>query len=361
MHSELSHDSRGKIPDIIAAAKATGTKVIGFTEHPSKTKDVIAENVKGWRDGVYFLAGTEANNQLFWPGRDGQPDVRFVAHPEEVPTFDRSQYDGMEIYNTHADALDEPLKALFGAMLLNLPAVQAHPVAAFESFLDYPAANLARFDRLTRELPLSGIAANDSHQNVGVELKLAPDGSVHACDTAGKEIWHTQGAAAALLRSAFSKGSDAPAQARTLVKMQFDPYEISMRHVGTFLQINEVNEKTVRHALRTGRVILAFENLMPLESAGFWVESDGKAVGTVGDQVRPVPALRLRCVLPLDADIRIVRNGETYYEGHAREYTSAALPVGVYRLEAFLTLAGERWPWVLTNPIYVTDKPKQGA
>ena len=64
MHSELSHDSKGKLSEIIAAAKVTGTRIIGFTEHPSPTRDVVQNNVKGSRDGVYFLAGTESNNTL---------------------------------------------------------------------------------------------------------------------------------------------------------------------------------------------------------------------------------------------------------------------------------------------------------
>jgi hypothetical protein len=360
MHSELSHDSRGKLPEIIAAAKATRTKIVGFTEHPSKTEDVVAANVKGWRDDVYFLAGTESNNELYWPGREGQPDLRFVAHPEEVAEFDRQRYDGMEIYNTHSDALDEPLKTLFGAMILNLVAVRDHPEAAFASFLDYPAGFLARFDRLTREGPFAGIAANDSHQNVSVELIASPDGSVRALDGGGEEIWRGEGAAATLLRLAFGhRGSPTSAPA-SLAKMQIDPYEISMRHVGTYLQIQEITEKSVRQAMCTGRAVLAFEILAPLPAIGFWIEHAGRPHGPVGDRVRWRADLTLRCRLPLDADIRIVRDGETFYEGHGDQHAAAKLPGGVYRLEAFVNLAGQRWPWVITNPIYVRDDSAQG-
>src|SRR4029453_3809817 len=34
LHSSLSHDSRGTIDEIVAAAKAVGTQVVMFTEHP---------------------------------------------------------------------------------------------------------------------------------------------------------------------------------------------------------------------------------------------------------------------------------------------------------------------------------------
>lgn len=130
-------------------------------------------------------------------------------------------------------------------------------------------------------------------------------------------------------------------------------YEASMRHVGTFLQISKITERTVRHALRTGRVILGFEIVAPLPSCGFWVERDGKPVGTVGDQVAWQPGLSLRCALPTKADIRIICNGKPVHQASVDACVVPISAPGVYRLEAFVTLAGERWPWVISNPIYV--------
>ncbi len=86
-------------------------------------------------------------------------------------------------------------------------------------------------------------------------------------------------------------------------------YEISMRHVGTYLQIEQVTEASVRAALRRGRAIIAFEIVAPLPAVGFWMERAGKAVGTVGDEVRWESGLVLRCALPMDAQVRIVRDG----------------------------------------------------
>src|SRR5438552_572602 len=36
VHSALSHDSRGTIEEIVAAARAAGTHVLMFTEHPAE-------------------------------------------------------------------------------------------------------------------------------------------------------------------------------------------------------------------------------------------------------------------------------------------------------------------------------------
>src|SRR6516165_1776991 len=39
VHSKWSHDSRGAIEEIVAAAKAVGTSVLMFTEHPADSYD----------------------------------------------------------------------------------------------------------------------------------------------------------------------------------------------------------------------------------------------------------------------------------------------------------------------------------
>jgi len=357
-HSRLSHDSVGTIEEIVRAAKATGTRIIGFTEHPSRSVDVIAENIKGWHDGVYFLAGTESHNQLFWPGREGEDDLRFVCHPEEVPTFDRTLYDGMEIYNTHSDLKEEPTSGLITAMLLNLAAVQKHPEAAFCSFFDPPKNFLARFDRLTASGPFAGIAANDSHQNQRLKLEAWPDGTVVAYDMTDEPVWKANGIQARLVMVALGQNT-LPAVKKVLADIQLDPYEISMRHVGTFLQLqdNQINEHSVRAALRGGRAILGFELIAPLPAAGFWVAKAGAPLGTVGDTVRWQEGLALHTRLPLAAEIRIVRNGKTFRAATTDTLDIKSLPPGVYRLEAYQRLASQRYPWVLSNPIYVNGKP----
>jgi hypothetical protein len=258
----------------------------------------------------------------------------------------------MEIYNTHSDVLDEPMKKLLAAFLLNIPAARNHLDAAFESFLDYPASFMARYDQVTVEAPFGGLAANDSHKNIAFKLVAMPDGAVEVYDYSSEKVKTLEGMAANVLRAVFGPKGQITSPT-VMIELQLDPYERSMRHVGTFLQIGEINEHTVRQALRTGRIILGFEIIAPLPSVGFWVEKDGKPAGTVGDQIAFQPGLTLRCALPAEADMRIIQNGKPIHEVKA---DACALPIpaaGVYRMEAFVTLAGERWPWVISNPIYI--------
>src|SRR6516225_10470693 len=67
VHSLLSHDSRGKIEEIVAAAKATGTRVLMFTEHPSERYDYFKEGHRGLKDGVLLIPGAETKGFLVYP------------------------------------------------------------------------------------------------------------------------------------------------------------------------------------------------------------------------------------------------------------------------------------------------------
>jgi hypothetical protein len=69
VHSGLSHDSRGKIEDIVAAARAVGTRVLMFTEHPSERHDYFTDGHQGTRDGVLLIPGAETNGFLAFPTR----------------------------------------------------------------------------------------------------------------------------------------------------------------------------------------------------------------------------------------------------------------------------------------------------
>ena len=59
VHSAFSHDSRGQIDDIVAAAKRVGTQVIMFTEHPADHYDFYSDGHQGLHDGVLLIPGAE--------------------------------------------------------------------------------------------------------------------------------------------------------------------------------------------------------------------------------------------------------------------------------------------------------------
>src|SRR5262245_3426824 len=124
VHSKLSHDSRGTIEEIVAAAKAVGTRVLLFTEHPAAHYDVFKDGHKGTRDGVLLIPGAETKGFLVFPkasvrGLDAGPPQEFadlvrrqdglvfLSHLEERMDWEIRGLTGVEIYNTHADFKDE--------------------------------------------------------------------------------------------------------------------------------------------------------------------------------------------------------------------------------------------------------------
>ncbi len=69
VHSAFSHDSRGKIEDIVAAAKTIGTQVVMFTEHPADGYDFFKDGHQGIKDGVLLIPGAEMKGFLVFPTR----------------------------------------------------------------------------------------------------------------------------------------------------------------------------------------------------------------------------------------------------------------------------------------------------
>ncbi|MEX0978565.1 MAG: PHP domain-containing protein, partial [Pirellulales bacterium] len=67
VHSAFSHDSRGKIDEIVAAAKQTGVRVIMFSEHPASHYDYVDDGHHGMNDGVLLIPGAETRGFLAYP------------------------------------------------------------------------------------------------------------------------------------------------------------------------------------------------------------------------------------------------------------------------------------------------------
>jgi hypothetical protein len=131
VHSGLSHDSRGTLAEIVAAARACGTSVVMFTEHPGEHFDYYEDGHRGVKDGVQLIPGAETGGFLVFPTRSlrglevgkpqefadlvrGRDGLLFLSHLEERIDWDVRGLTGVEIYNTHADLKDE--KRLLSAL-----------------------------------------------------------------------------------------------------------------------------------------------------------------------------------------------------------------------------------------------------
>ncbi|MEX0679548.1 MAG: PHP domain-containing protein [Pirellulales bacterium] len=372
VHSAFSHDSRGTLDEIIAAAKETGVRVIMFSEHPAGHYDYVDDGHRGMKDGVLLIPGAETRGFLAYPKRSIQNHqtntpqefsdlVRstgglvFLCHLEDRMDWEIANLTGTEIYNTHADFKDESkfVAALRSplAMFSLMGAVKQYPQEVFGALLDYPADYLKRYDQLCQKSPHTGVSANDSHHNQAFRARLTEGGKVLLEDALGKKLAELDPEKLAPLKLLISGKQPGD----LILDLDLDPYARSFHHTSTHLLVDELNEASVWQALGDGRAYVAFDWIA--DPTGFVFRADAANENwPIGSEVSTAEGLRLRAEAPLEGRFKLVRDGEVILQ---REGPSIDVPVeqpGVYRVEVWLSLAGEARPWILTNPIYVRGR-----
>ncbi len=125
--------------------------------------------------------------------------------------------------------------------------------------------------------------------------------------------------------------------------------------MSTHLLVSDVSELEVRQALAKGRAYVAFDWIA--DPTGFvYCAQRGAENWPMGSEVTFGEDLYLRAEAPLDAHFKLVRDGEIVLEETGPATRFQVDKPGIYRVEAWLNLAGEDRPWILTNPIYVRGK-----
>ena len=399
VHSAFSHDSRGKIEDIVAAAKAVGTQVVMFTEHPADSYDFFADGHQGVKDGVLLIPGAEMKGFLVFPkqrlkGLDGgtpqefadlvrgREGLLFLSHLEERMDWQIQGLTGCEIYNTHADLKDEKklIEALKNPMWLinSADSFRKYPQEAFSTLQDYPADYLKRWDQLCELAPHTGISANDAHQNVGIVVRLVEATVARIEDALGEKLLEVNATANPAFLP-FLKGKKV---GDVLFEMRLDRYEHSLRHVSTHVLMKELTQEAVWAALEAGRAYVAFDWIADPTGFDFAAVSD-TARHEMGSQVTFAEGLHLHGQSPLAVEWKVIRNGKTLVipagdeppaSKAADSKSQAAKPQGAkstgselagktfdivvtepgnYRVEAWLRVGGKKMAWILSNPIYI--------
>jgi acetyl esterase/lipase len=317
VHAEDSDHTRGTRAEVLAAAKKTGVKVVLFTDH----RGPKPQTWRGLRDGVLFLAGAEeSDGRLRFPEFDdaGKPrtenELKFVCHVEERLEADTKGFAGMEIVNRHSDQkLDQHLEGFLGRVVTDeagwiqlTNSLAQWPDEVFGSGCDYRVEIMAKWDRELQSRRLTGIGANDAHQNV-------------------------------VLRG-----------------VTFDPYEVSFRNLSTHLLLRELNEAEVRRALQVGHCYVSHDWLA--DPSGFIFGAvNNLGVFAMGDTATMQGTTRVTGVTPVPCRQRLIFEGRVLAETNGTNLTFKARKPGAYRLEAWLQVAGEWRPWIYSNPVYLQE------
>jgi len=376
-HSYLSHDSVGTIDEIIEAAHATNVRVIMFSNHPADTYDYFEDTEKGMHDGVLLIPGAETGGMLVYPthsmkGHPATPPqpfvdllhedggLTFISHLESKLDWELERLTGSEIYNTHADFMEERrFLAMFRnpvALFKLMPALKRYPQETFAAIQDYPADYLKAWDRWCQRAPHTGVAANDSHHNQAYRGTVTTDGQLLIEDALGKKVAKLDPEKIPLVKLLIGKR----ALGTKILDIDLDPYDRSFRHVSTHLLMNEITRKSVWEALRAGRAYVAFDWMADPTGFVYLAEQPTNKTGDatpkrwpMGSELPWVAGLELRAEAALPVDWKLVRNSHVLSRSKGKTFDFDVQEPGVYRVEAWLKFVGEPRLWVLSNPIYI--------
>jgi hypothetical protein len=317
VHSHFSHDSEGRVEDIVAAANDVGLDFVMMTDH--LTRDSITSGPTGRRGNTLFVPGGEMHRgggsilgigmTRYVERKRRQPQqiiedvvdqgaLALIGYPEGFRDWHASGYVGVEIYNLKSDVLDEwKIPGVLSFLLLP-------PRYAFGRVIDRPDAQLARWDAMTRQRPLVGVVGSDAHANIRV------------------------------------------------LGRTFGTYHQVFQLFSNHLLARSLSEEDLLDALVSGRVYSTFD-VFGFVSHFDFTARDARRTAIMGDTVPLSPDLRGEVRVPEPSEVRILRDGEVEWVEQAQVLRFPIDADGVYRVEVYRR--GRLW--ILSNPIYVSSAP----
>jgi hypothetical protein len=379
-HAEDSTHTGGTRPELLAAAKRTGVKIIMLSDHVRPPRDFINDSWRGMKDGVLFIPGAESEGFLIYPQRsiiETFPDkswktrenfielVRqkggniFLSHVEERLDWPVDKLDGLEIYNHHSDYKDESEFVIWlRTGLTNLERLKQieQMIAEFPAEVlgitqDYLEPIIAKWDRDSQKHRLTGVGANDCHHNQVFTVKVASPQAIviNIIGDLPRTLTTEQLPRVAEMTRGRKEGD-------IVGKLDFDPYELSLNYLTTHILLPGLSENEVRSALKQGRAYVAHDWLCDPTGFAFIVERQGKRIGIMGDEIKFENGLVLNLAAPVPGLIKLYRNGLKIAETNSDTMDFSIKESGIYRTEIWLEIDSEQRPWIYSNPIRVKDE-----
>ncbi|MEK7146694.1 MAG: CehA/McbA family metallohydrolase [Patescibacteria group bacterium] len=334
IHTEISHDSKGKIKEIVEAAKRNKLDFVILTDH--NDPKIFTEQPQGIKDGILFIRGSEIikdktdilaiapknfinKSELTWNEITAelrrQNALIIIAHPDYLyPDFEISDYDALEVYDIFDDVLTEKFWRLPKHLWNIICCYERYPEEIFLQILDWPKNALERWDEeLQKRFPITAVAGNDSHQNVRL----------------------------------FGK--------------QIDPYWLSFKMASTHVLTSSANETDILNGLKRGRAYISFDIVNRDDQFQFYGICDKKLI-MMGDEVykeitKDINKDFLNCVLRVnltdEGKIRFLQNGKIIFEGINDRMLFPVKEPGIYRVEVERKIGNRWYPWIISNPIYI--------
>jgi hypothetical protein len=346
----MRSDGTGSVEEVTRATAAAGLQFVIVTDHGDGTR---APDLPDYRNGVLYIDAVEISTRdghvvaldlpktpypLAGEARDVVDDIHrlggfaIAAHPgspkpELKWTAWDAPIDGIEWLNADSEWREERPWTLARA-LLTYP---FRPPQALALLLDHPEPVIRRWDELSEQRRVVGVAAADAHARVGIRSLGEP------YDSAGS--------------------------------LHFPSYATSFREFSIALpnvQLSGVaaaDARRVLDAIRAGAVYSTIDALAG--PAAFSVTAtSGSNTATMGETLAlagPVH-IRVEAQAPADARITLFRNGVVVANARGtRLEQDAPAEWAIYRAEVALPGApgAPAIPWMVSNPIYFgnSDRP----
>jgi hypothetical protein len=209
---------------------------------------------------------------------------------------------------------------------------------------------IAKWDRDTQHHRLTGVAANDCHHNQVFTVTAIDDKTVELGYITSKP---TTSRVSADKLPAISELVKDRKPGELIARLDFDPYDRSMKYVSTHILSRELTESAVRNALKQGHAYVAHDWLCDSTGFAFVARKARKNTAVNGDEIKLERGMNLTAEAPLKCLMKLIRNGQVIQTANASRLDYGLKTPGVYRIEAWLEVDGEQRPWIYSNPIYV--------
>ncbi|OGX06364.1 MAG: hypothetical protein A3G87_01835 [Omnitrophica bacterium RIFCSPLOWO2_12_FULL_50_11] len=317
VHSEFSHDSKASLHRIIRTAQKAGLDFVVVTDHntmkgreayrkmnPPKLPLLIFASEISTDAGHVIALGVKEEPPNLWDAHETTDWIRkkhgypIVAHPLSVrkpwARWDVEKIEGIEIFSFPDVYYTEDIKEL------TVKAAFFPPKQFLNSVIETPRSALRLWDGELRSKRLSAFASPDAHLR-----------------------WEWAGFA-------------------------LENYLLYFQAVTMYVRAEHLNEDSVIDSLARGQSFIAHESRGVAQSFSFLAQREGKSYGP-GSTVSSQAAIVFTVAVPLDADIRLMRDGAVIKQtrGVALNYSSPEK--GVWRVEVYR----KNQLWIASNPIYV--------
>ena len=368
VHSYLSHDSEGKLTDIIPAAKANGIDFVFLTDHPRYDLDTFPKGYNGYYDGILIEPGSEKQGFDTWPlestvinwktdkdtvAKDVvlNGGIIFYAHTEEPHNWSNPWYQGMEIYNFHTDTKDESLVPHIANFIVN---GNKYRRWALRQMFDEQTPILALWDSLNTQQKIVGFSAVDTHENQNFRARYLDDGRIQWIGPNANPIDTVK---VTLLNSWLFQEPDASGW---VFKWMIDTYKAGFNYITNYVLADTLTVPSLTQNIKAGHLYTAFKSLGDAKGFMYFAQdSDSNKNGIMGDSVQINQTKSLYAVSPLPGQFRLIHDGKQIDISAKDSYEyvwTGPIEKGAYRIEIHVLLNRKYVPWLYSNPIYMYEQ-----